>query len=107
MHRAARFDGGFPQQSEVQLAIGIIDEAGGAVVAALDDVPRDSGQAKTSTTGHGDLLWPRSTRRSIVALTGVVVCPRFRPKPWSVPGFGENRGLSPVSQETVVCPRFI
>jgi hypothetical protein len=41
---------------QVELVVVFSVEADRAIVAALDDMPRDAGEGKTRATGHGTFL---------------------------------------------------
>jgi hypothetical protein len=50
----------FAQQVQVAVPVGVIQEAGQAVVAALDDVLRDTGQVESRESGYAPSIgrWP-------------------------------------------------
>jgi hypothetical protein len=56
MNHAAVLRRLLPQGVQVLAVIVIGVETGRPVVAALDDVPRDTGEGEASATGHGETL---------------------------------------------------
>ena len=70
MYRAAKARGQFSQMVHVEVVVVFRVKARGTIVAALDDVPRNTRKAQACAAGHDDILIEDSSPR----LAEKVVC---------------------------------